>query len=473
MHSLRPRDVIASIRLRTPFILALLVLALSPGTALAAPPPHDAYTGARSLPIFERDDPAFRTNVEATASGEPQPCDVVMAATIWYRIPGTGGPVTLNTVGSDVDTVLAVYDTDGASNGPPAEANRIACNNDIWEGGNAQDDRASEVVFDTQDGVDYLVQIGSCSGCGGSLPATGGVEFIAYDPPDNDDRASAPAITAGSGLLTENQGATTETGERVECGADHPYGKTVWFRFNAAQSGTAVFTTGGGFDAVLAVYREGTHLGCNDDGVPGAVGPSRLVLHLQPGEYLIQVGGWGDDIRAAYGEFSVQVDFAADPPPDRDGDGIPDASDRCPDQSSRARDANGDGCLDPEPPPPLKSLRSTVSSLWVPSRRSTRVQVLAVNALPKGATVKVTCSSKPRRRCPRSRTYRIRKATKKLNVRKPFRRKRLPAGARVTIVITAPGYEGKVYVYRMRKKKRPSLRQLCLPPGATRPGSCL
>jgi hypothetical protein len=469
---MRPRDVIASIRLRAPLILAVLVLALSPGMALGAPPTNNDFADAASVPI---NSPASGTNVEATTeAGEPQPCDVTTVATIWYRIRGTGGPVTLNTVGSDPDTVLAVYDTDGGgTGGPPADANRIACTNDIWDGGNAQDDRASELVFPTEEGIDYLVQIGSCSGCGGSLPATGGVEFIAYDPPDNDDRASAPVLAAGRGVLTENRGATTEPGERAECGAEHQYGKTVWFRFNAGQSGTAVFTTGGGFDAVMAVYRGGTHLGCNDDGVIGAVGPSRLALHLDPGEYLIQVGGWGDDIRAAYGEFSVQVDFVADPQPDRDGDGITDAADRCPDQSSRARDADSDGCLDPPPPPPLKNLRSTVSSLWVPSRRSTRVQVLAVNALPKGATVKVTCSSKPRRRCPRSRTYRIRKATKKLNVRKPFRGKRLPAGTRVTIVITAPGYEGKVYVYRMRKKKRPSLRQLCLPPGATRPGTCL
>ena len=33
-------------------------------------------------------------------------------------------------------------------------------------------------------------------------------------------------------------------------------------------------------------------------------------------------------------------------PPDRDGDGIPDAGDACPDQDSRGQDANGDGCID-------------------------------------------------------------------------------------------------------------------------------
>lgn len=468
---MRSRGVIALIRLRTPLIVAVLGLALSPGMALGAPA-NDNFAGAQSVAI---DAPVSGTNVGATEAGEPQPCDVMMAATIWYRIPGTGGPVTLNTVGSGPDTVLAVYDTDGASNGPPADGNRIGCNNDIWDGGNAQDDRASELVFDTQAGSEYLVQIGSCSGCGGSLPATGNIEFAAYGTPDNDDRAAARALTAGRGVLTDNFGATTQPGERVECGADHPYGKTVWFRFTAAQSGTAVFTTGGGFDAVMAVYSGSTHLGCNDDGVPGAVGPSRLALHLPAGEYLIQVGGWGDDIRAAYGDFSVQADFAADPPPDRDGDGVTDAADHCPDQSSRARDADGDGCLDPLPPVPLKSLRSSISTFWDATHgRFTRVLTLRANALPAGSTVKVTCKSKPRKRCPyRSRTYRIRKATKRLNLRKPFRHARLPARTVLTIQVTAPGYEGRVNRYRMRKKKRPTVSLLCLQPGATRPGSCL
>ena len=34
--------------------------------------------------------------------------------------------------------------------------------------------------------------------------------------------------------------------------------------------------------------------------------------------------------------------------------------------------------------------------------------------------------------------------------------------------LPAPGYEGKVVRYKMRKNKRPSARVLCLPPGAAR-----
>jgi hypothetical protein len=465
--------VIVLIRLRVLLIFGVLVLALFPGTALAAPD-NDEFANAEFVNIG---DSASGSNVDAGADGEPQPCDVAMEHTIWYRVTGTGGPVTLNTVGSDVDTVLAVYDTDGDDNGPPTEDNEIDCNNDIWPDGDNQDDRSSELVFPTEDGVGYLVQIGNCPGCGSGLPDTGGVEFVAFDTPANDDRGSAQPITAGHGVLAANFGATTEPGERVECGADHDYGKTVWFRFTAPQSGNAVFTTGGGFDAVMAIYRGATHLGCNDDGVPGAVGPSRLALHLQPGDYLIQVGGWGGDIRSAYGNFSIQVDFTGDPPADRDGDGIPDAADHCPDQNSRARDANADGCLDPPPPVPLKVLRSTISIRWDPFSHapSTRLTRLRVKAVPAGTVVKVACKPKKGRKgCPyRSKSYRIRKATKNRNLRKPFKRKLLRPGTTVTITITGPGYEGKVWRYKTRRKKDPTSALLCLEPGAKRPGSCL
>jgi hypothetical protein len=435
-----------------------------PAAALAAPGNDDP---ANAQPV-DLDQSVSGSNVGASAAGEPQPCGVTMDATVWYRVDGNGGPITLNTVGSDPDTVLAVYDTD--SN--PTEGDAIDCNNDIWDGGDNQDDRASEVVFDSRAGARYLVQVGTCSGCGSSLPATGGIDFVAFDAPGNDDRAAARPIGAGGPVLADNFGATTEAGERLECGADHPYGKTVWFRFTAPGSGTAVFSTGGGLDSVMAVYRGGTELGCNDDTIPHTAGPSQVSVHVDAGDYLVQVGGWGDDIRAAYDDFTVRVDFGGDPLPDSDGDGIPDVSDHCPAENSRARDADGDGCLDPAP---LLSLRTTVSSTWDFTSHAprTRPTVLAANALPAGSVVKVTCKAKRHKGCPPNKTYRIRKATKKRNLRKPFKHKLLRPRSVVTVTVTAPGYEGKVWRYTIRKKKKPKLEQLCLDPGAKRPSSCV
>ena len=39
--------------------------------------------------------------------------EVPVAHTVWYQIVGTGGPVTVDTAGSDYDTVIAVYTADG------------------------------------------------------------------------------------------------------------------------------------------------------------------------------------------------------------------------------------------------------------------------------------------------------------------------------------------------------------------------
>jgi hypothetical protein len=98
---------------------------------------------------------------------------------------------------------------------------------------------------------------------------------------------------------------------------------------------------------------------------------------------------------------------------------------------------------------------------------------LRLNAVPAGTVVKVTCKAKRRKSCPRSKTYQVRKATKHLNLRKPFKRKRLRPKTVVTVTLTGPGYEGKVWRYTTRRKKNPTSAQLCLQPGAKRPGSCL
>jgi hypothetical protein len=101
---------------------------------------------------------------------------------------------------------------------------------------------------------------------------------------------------------------------------------------------------------------------------------------------------------------------------------------------------------------------------------------LAVNDLPAHTTVKVTCKTKKKKQqkksCPRKRTATSASARSKLNLRKPFKKKRLPPGTRVTITITAPGFIGKEFRYTMRKGKAPKPpRKRCIPPGG-KPGKC-
>jgi hypothetical protein len=53
-----------------------------------------------------------------------------------------------------------------------------------------------------------------------------------------------------------------------------------------------------------------------------------------------------------------------------------------------------------------------------------------------------------------------------------FEGKRLPVGAKLTIRVTKEGRIGAVKTLTIRKRKAPSIRTLCIPPGATRPSAC-
>ena len=107
------------------------------------------------------------STVRATRqSGEPRQCldpdngavdDI--GATVWYRIdPGYITEVTLDSVGSDFDTILGVYE------GTTLEGlTAVACNDDVSGSSNA---RVSAEVFP---GHTYWVQVGGYAGATGSL----------------------------------------------------------------------------------------------------------------------------------------------------------------------------------------------------------------------------------------------------------------------------------------------------------------
>jgi Bacterial Ig domain len=152
----------------------------------------------------------------------------------------------------------------------------------------------------------------------------------------------------------------------------------------------------------------------------------------------------------------------------------------------RANDGTGNGDeanvsiqvvpLPPPPPPPPPLLSSTVSNSFLAFRKYTKVALLAVNDLPAGARVRTQCKTKKKKQqkkgCPyRSRTVTSAKARTRLGLLKPFKRKKLPVGTKVTITITAPGFVGKQFIYTMRAHKKPKRKRLCIPPGG-KPGRC-
>ena len=129
------------------------------------------------------------------------------------------------------------------------------------------------------------------------------------------------------------------------------------------------------------------------------------------------------------------------------------------------------------PPPAITALSSTVTNSWLVYVKYTKVTALAANDLPAGTRVRVQCKTRKKKQqkkgCPyTSRTLATTFPRAKLNLLKPFKKKKLPVGTRVTIAISAPGFIGKRFTYTMRKRKRPKVSRLCIPPGG-KPARCV
>jgi hypothetical protein len=132
---------------------------------------------------------------------------------------------------------------------------------------------------------------------------------------------------------------------------------------------------------------------------------------------------------------------------------------------------------------PRGFLPVTMQWLWGWGTRSTGVVQLQVNALSPGTTVTVACKGHG---CP----FAIRRTTLRRGVRctptgshkcRPhsggtidlaamFRGHRLAVGTQVIVEIRRPGWVGKYYSFKMRSRRLPLIRTLCLAPGASKPG---
>lgn len=203
---------------------------------------------------------------------------------VWFAFtPALPGRYSVNTFGSDYDTVLAVM------TGPCAAYHQIACDDDT--GG-----QQSQVFWDALADTTYYIEVVSYgSGPGGDLHL--GIEGV---PPDNDQCSNARPLLGPDGYQTQSIAfATTDSDEPGHACA--PWNRTVWFSFVPQEPGVALLTTGGSnFDSVMAVYRGACGgpwrlVACNDD-TPGALSVatwSELAVDVQAGEeYFVVVGSY-------------------------------------------------------------------------------------------------------------------------------------------------------------------------------------
>lgn len=115
-------------------------------------PANDTVDGAQPIRVGGTMNDQTRgasPDAEVPAMTCPEPDDV-FGRTLWYSFTGTGGAVTIDTAGSNFDTVVAVYND---------ELNEIACVDDVDFdpiGGTLQ----AAVTIDTVEDATYFVQAG-------------------------------------------------------------------------------------------------------------------------------------------------------------------------------------------------------------------------------------------------------------------------------------------------------------------------
>jgi len=126
------------------------------------PLPNDAPEGALPIGIGEE----VTVNTLGTALDPEAPCvgdfdgeaaEFPIGKTAWWTFEGTGGDVTIDTAGSDFDTIVGVYTDDGSGLVP------VGCVDDVDESLQAR------ITVATDAGVTYWIQAGGFAAASGTL----------------------------------------------------------------------------------------------------------------------------------------------------------------------------------------------------------------------------------------------------------------------------------------------------------------
>jgi hypothetical protein len=215
-------------------------------------------------------------------AGEPAHAGNAGGYSIWFQYtPPTNGLVRLTTVGSDFDTLLAVY-----TGSQVGSLTLVASNDDIDPGVILQ----SKLSFSGVAGTTYNIAVDGYDGAVGRV-------VLSLDPPLNDAFASCQTLTGTSGRVTGYTiGALKEPGEPDHNGDFG--GHSVWYCWAAPASGTTAFDTiGSNFDTLLAVYTGSAVnalTGVVSDNDSGGNLTSRVLFNAVAGQtYRIAVDGAG------------------------------------------------------------------------------------------------------------------------------------------------------------------------------------
>lgn len=274
-----------------------------------SPPKNDDFANSFSIPGNAAH--VAGCNMGATLE-DNEPRQLQWQKTLWWNWTATAtGIVQVDTAGSEIDTVLAVYagsTVDGLI--------LVAANDD------EPPFQTSKLIFVASAGVTYRFQAGGFGGESGRILLNLGPPPPPVQPPPNDDFASATSLGSATSLSIAGTtaGATSEISE-----PDHwlsnpaNAGASVWFTWSAPYPGEFILDTRGSrFDTVLAVYT-GTSVGqltlvAADDQGPSVGDQSRLSFKAASGIlYRIALDGYTVSKSGSYVLNLIPVPIALAP----------------------------------------------------------------------------------------------------------------------------------------------------------------
>lgn len=265
-------------RLTFTLVLAVAATVLTGGAAMAAAPKNNSMAIPAILSVTTLSGATGADNTQATFVGEPTPsCQPNIGHTVWWRYrPEANMSAKMDTIGSDFDTVLAVYRSTATG------LVQVACSDDY-------NGATSKLEFTAAVATTYYIQIGGWSALTGSIVFH--YSFKIY----NDTFARARTISPGFSATYSNASAGLQAGEPTGCSGA---GKTVWFRYQTSTTRRVTFDTfDSEYDTQVSVYRGTaltglTFIKCADD-TDETNGDGSVSWTAQPGQtYYIQVGGY-------------------------------------------------------------------------------------------------------------------------------------------------------------------------------------
>jgi hypothetical protein len=208
---------------------------------IVQPPPNDLFSNGTVVTGTSAS--VNGSNVRASReAGEPVHAGNAGGRSVWWTWNApANGPVNIITIGSEFDTLLAVY------TGTSVSALSLVANNN-----NQGPGYFSALNFIATTGTSYEIAVDGFNGAAGSIRLN-----LKMSVPSPNDQFANRIVLSGSRVATpgDNVNATKEPGEPLHAG--NSGGKSVWWTWTAPSSGpVAVTTAGSSFDTTLGIYRE-------------------------------------------------------------------------------------------------------------------------------------------------------------------------------------------------------------------------